>query len=495
METVSATAGDATTLAPARRPIVELLALALPTVAQMASYTVMQFADTYMLSLVGGVEATAAGQAGMLSFTFISFGMGVLFVINTLVSQSFGRRDFRACGQYLWQGVWFAIGFALLTLPLLPVAESLFKALGHEARLAQLEGTYFAISLTFASVKLTATAVGQFVLAINRPNVVLAAAFTAMLVNVFANWVLIYGHLGFPAMGVAGAAWGTNVGVACELAVLIAFIALTRIGATFNARDWRIRRALFATLLRIGAPSGVQIVAEVAAWTLFSAWVMGLFGTDVMTANNFMFRYMSVSFMPAFGFAAAVTALVGRYIGMGRPDLAIRRAHLGFAVTSLYMLCCAAAFVIFSEPLMRLFTSDPNVIRIGRTLLVFAAVYQLFDAMYVIYNGALRGAGDTFIPAVVTAALCWGITVIGGYLIARTWPQWGVSGPWGAATFYGVLLGLFLLARFALGHWKRIHLHPHAPVIPGSNGEGESIRLSGGAAPATAVHDPSAGKI
>src|SRR5687768_11368376 len=345
---------DASPLAPARRPIVELLALALPTVAQMASYTAMQFADTYMLARVGGVEATAAGQAGMLAFTFISFGMGVLFIVNTLVSQSYGRRDFAAAGRYLWQGAWFAVAFALLTLPLLPFAEDLFRSLGHEPRLAHLEGVYFAISLSFAAVKLTATAVGQFVLAINRPNVVLAAAFTAMLVNVFANWVLIWGHFGFPAMGVAGAAWGTNVGVTVELLVLGGFVAFTKIGRSFNARDWKLRRHRLRTLLRVGAPSGVQIVAaaaawtlfsisvsgracrvrgdmcrallrvgapsgvqivaEVAAWTLFSMWVIGQCGTDTMTGNNFMFRYMSVSFMPAFGFASAVTALVGRYI-------------------------------------------------------------------------------------------------------------------------------------------------------------------------------------
>src|SRR5204863_5330810 len=83
-----------------RRPIVELLALALPTIAQMASYTVMQFADTYMLSRVGDAEATAAGQGGMVAFSLISFGVGVLLVVNTLVSQSFGRGELGACGRY-----------------------------------------------------------------------------------------------------------------------------------------------------------------------------------------------------------------------------------------------------------------------------------------------------------------------------------------------------------------------------------------------------------
>ena len=132
---------------PARRPIVELLWLAGPTVAQMASYTVMQFIDTWILARVGVAEATAASNAGIFTFAVISFGMGVLWVVNTLVSQQFGRGDFVGCGRYLWQGVWFGVAFSLLVLPLLPVARPLFVGLGHERRLADLETTYFAIVL------------------------------------------------------------------------------------------------------------------------------------------------------------------------------------------------------------------------------------------------------------------------------------------------------------------------------------------------------------
>src|SRR3954468_11797344 len=105
------------------RPLVELLRLAGPTVAQMASYTVMQFLDTWMLSHVRGDPAariaapTAAANSGILAFAVISLGMGVMWVVNTLVSQAYGRKDFRACGQFLWQGIWFSTTFALLLVP------------------------------------------------------------------------------------------------------------------------------------------------------------------------------------------------------------------------------------------------------------------------------------------------------------------------------------------------------------------------------------------
>ena len=125
-----------------RRPIVELLVLAAPTVAQMASYTVMQFADRWMLALVGDLEAAAAGTAGLMFFSFLGFGFGTLLVVNTLASQSFGRKDYTSAGQYMWQGLWFGLLFGALTLLLYPIAEPLFLAMGHEPRMAGLEARY-----------------------------------------------------------------------------------------------------------------------------------------------------------------------------------------------------------------------------------------------------------------------------------------------------------------------------------------------------------------
>src|SRR5947207_190209 len=139
-----------------QRPIVELLRLAGPTVAQMASYTLMQFADTWMLSRVGDriTAPTAAANSGILAFSVIALGMGVLWVVNTLVSQAFGRKDFAACGQFLWQGVWFALVFSLLPLPILPHAHSLFAHFKHEPPLADAEATYLQIVVSFAAIKL-----------------------------------------------------------------------------------------------------------------------------------------------------------------------------------------------------------------------------------------------------------------------------------------------------------------------------------------------------
>jgi MATE family multidrug resistance protein len=191
---------------------------------------------------------------------------------------------------------------------------------------------------------------------------------------------------------------------------------------------------------------------------------MGQFGTYAMAANTFMMRYMVLSFMPAFGIATAITALVGRYIGRGEPDVAVQRANLGFKITAIYMMSCGLFFLLARNSLIHLFTADPQVLQTGAMLLIFAAEYQFCDALYITYNGALRGAGDTLAPAIATGILCWGITVLGGYAVARNWPRIGPAGPWAVATVYGIILGLFIYFRFRRGAWRAIHLEQ--PTMP-----------------------------
>lgn len=447
-----------------RSALRELLSLAAPTVAQMASYTLMQFIDTWMLAHYGsnrvsGVEPTAASNSGLFAFALISLGFGALMLVNTLVSQAFGRGDRAACGRYLWQGVWFAFFYwAVLLLPLLPFAGAIFRAFGHDTQLVAAEATYLRIMVGFAILKLIQVAFSQFLLAINRPMAVLTATVCGVSVNALAAWVLIYGKLGFAPMGIRGSAIGQNCGVFVEMLVLLVLAVQPRVRKTYHLRDWRLRWREFWTLLKVGTPAGVQLVADVGAWTLFSIWVMAPFGTNTMAANAFTFRLNSVSFMPAYGLAIAVTALVGRYIGMGRPDLAVHRARMGFMISAIYMVACGVGFFLGRRVLVGLFTSNPEIIRIGAVMLIYASIYQFFDAMYIVYNGALRGAGDTLVPAIATGVLCWGMAVFGAYAVAKYAHGLGPAGPWAAATLYGITLGLFMYGRFAAGGWRRIEL-------------------------------------
>ena len=367
--------------------------------------------------------------------------------------------------MYLWQGLWFAVLFAPLLLPMVPLLRFAFAKFGHAPELLNLEASYLRIVIYASVIKLTATALGQFLLAVNRPNVVFASAVAGVSANAVVAFALILGKLGFPRLGVTGAALAQNIGVTVEMLTLLSFVLRPSIRKTYNLNNWQLRPSRLKTLLRLGIPSGVQVASDVLAWSLFTTAAIGTFGTAAMAANTYMFRYMSVSFMPALGIASAVTALVGRSIGRGDRDQAAHWARLAFRLTTAYMFACGLLFYFARNPLMSLFTRDPNVHAIGTLLLTFAAVYQVFDAMYIVYNGALRGAGDTFLPGLITGLLCWGVMLFGGYFVARKLPQFGVAGPWSVASAYGIILGFFMLIRFRLGGWKLIRLEAHPPSI------------------------------
>src|SRR5690554_6498243 len=166
----------------------------------MASYTVLQFVDTWMLArwqvlrgLPHDVAATAAGNAGMFAFSIVSFGTGMLWLVNTLVSQHYGRGSWQECGRYLWQGIWFGLLYSALLLPSVFIGRMVFRSFGHEPMLVELEAQYYFIAVIWSAVKMVGVALGQFLLAVNRPVVVFIAAFIAVAINIPANYVLIYG--------------------------------------------------------------------------------------------------------------------------------------------------------------------------------------------------------------------------------------------------------------------------------------------------------------
>lgn len=450
--------------------MLELLTLAAPTVAQMTSYTLMQFADRLMLARVGDLEAAASGTAGIVFFAVLSFGFGVLILVNALASQVLGRGDLSAAGQFMWQGLWFGILLGLLPLMTFPFAQQIFQAMGHEAHMASLEGDYFRIVCLGGAVKLAQTAMSSFLLGLHRPGIVLVGAIGGAVANLFFNWLLIYGNWGFPALGVAGAAWGTNAAVTVELIVMGAYVFRPVFAARFNTYDFRLRFNRMRMLLKIGVPSGCQFINDVLAWAIFMNVILGKLGTAALSANSFAFTYMSLCFMPAAGVGAAVTALVGRYIGMGRSDLAERRAHLGFFACAIYMTIAGITLYVFRYQLIGLFTHDEQIKQIGGQLLLFIALYQLFDAMFLIYMGALRGAGDTLVPAIVQGILIWTIVVGGGSLFVYFAPGLGVKGPWSLTLAFGICLGFYLMGRFHRGNWKKIRLHdepiPSTELLP-----------------------------
>lgn len=453
--------------------------MAWPTVLTMTSYTVMQFIDSLMVAQVGPLEVAAQGNGAVWQFTIVAFLFGVLTIVNSFVAQAVGAERPRDVARYGWAGIWLSlVAWVVVLLPFAFVLPSIFAAMGHEERLVELESRYAGIMLVGGVVALLGKAISNFFFGIHRPKLVTVAAIVGNVVNIVLNYALIYGAEGLPrfglpgvpgvpALGVVGAAIATVTGMAVEAAIPLAVFLGRDLDRRYGIRAaWRPEWAPIRDLLRVGWPNAMQFGNEIVCWALFMSWLVGLFGTLHLTAGWITLRYMHMSFMPAVGFSVATTSLVGRYVGAGRPDLAAHRARLAVCMALGYMTVCGLLLGIFRHELIGFFAwgsgSSPEeaaeVVRIGGWMMICAAVFQTFDAIGIVYSGALRGAGDTVVPGLLTVVLSWSLIVGLGWLLATRRPEWESFGPWLASSVYIIALGFAMAGRFESGRWRSIRL-------------------------------------
>lgn len=446
-------------------PLRELLGVAAPTVATMTSYTLMQFVDKFMVSKIGPdpVYVGAQGNGGLAAWVPISIAMGLLTVINTYVSQNMGAGRPERGPAYAWNGLWIAAAFWLVLLVPYGIALPwLFRVAGMEPGAAALATSYGRILIFGAVLTMWTRAVSQYFYGMHRASIVMVAGVVANLANLGLNYVLIFGLLGLPKMGIVGSGIGTVIATGVELAIPMCVFLGPRLNAQYRTRSqWRFSRGHVRDLMKTGWPIGLMFGNEMICWGYFMVYLVSHFGPLHATAGWIAHQYMSLSFMPAVGISVACTAVVGKYMGMGRPDLAARRAWLALGLAMVYMVLCAAAFIVFRRPLVGLFiqrdtppAAVAEIIRLGSMFLIAAAAFQAFDAVAMTTSGALRGAGDTVYPGVATMILSWVVIVGGGTALVEYWPDLSSLGPWMAAAAYIILLSLLLLSRFLTGKWK-----------------------------------------
>jgi len=498
-----------------KRPIHEVWSIAWPTVLTMTSHTIMQFVDKLMVGQVGPLEVAAQGNGGMWAFTPMAIFLGFISVVNTYVSQNFGAGRPEEGPKYAWNGVWLSIAvWSIVLFPLallLPRIFSVIHTPGQDVemmRLIRLESSYGQILLFGSLLTLIGRSMHQFFFGIQRPKIITVSAFVGNTTNVLANYILIFGHRGIPhlglpgvpgipALGIYGAAIGTVIGTAVELIIPSSVFLGSRMHTELKTRSaWRPARKPIMDLMKIGWPPALQFGNEMICWAIFMTVLVGKFGPDHMTAAWIALSYMHLSFMPAVGFSVAVTSIVGKYIGARSPDTALSRARLGLYLAMGYMTFCALIFVAFRNSLISAFVKGDvspdqaaRIVGIGAKLLICGAIFQLADAVGIVYTGALRGAGDTRWPGIVTVIYSWIFIVAGGWSITRFLPDFESLGPWIAAAVYIIILGITMGYRFERGQWRSIRLvdsrtsqppeiNPIVAIPPGAESDMSSSGLS-----------------
>lgn len=437
-----------------------MLKLAAPMVVAHVSFTVMQFVDRIMVSRLGTEALAAILPAGYVSFLPAAFAIGVMTSVNTFVSQSLGRGDRSACSNYCWQAIYMGLVYSLVTLAIMwPTAPWIFKGLGHEPGVAVLEVIYLRIMLYVQVLAVFVWASSQFFMGVHRPVIMMYSAIAGQVVNVIANYILIFGKLGFPAMGVAGAAWGTFVGIAAGSLIRMAVFLSGDVNASFRSRhSLNINLARMADLIKVGFPAGVGLMVNIALWGVILFRLVGQFGKDAIAATSAVLACVNVSVMPVVGLGTALTAAVGKSIGEGKKRVAEKQTSVALRMGLVYMGLIGLCLLFFRNSIMAFWSSDEAVVNIGSKIIVLAAIYQVFDAATLVYNGSLRGAGDTLWLAGVSAFGAIVVLGIGGMCLIKLFPQLGVLAPWTGAMISIIAVGLANRWRFKTNRWMRIDL-------------------------------------
>ncbi|MHC4638476.1 MAG: MATE family efflux transporter [Planctomycetota bacterium] len=443
-----------------------MLRLSAPMIITTISYTLMQFVDRLMVSRLGTEALAAIIPAGIIGFVPASFAIGVMSSVNTYVSQSLGRGDKKACSNYCWQAIYLGLIYSVFVFGILwPSAGWIFRTMGFSPEVVELEVTYLRIMIYVQFLAVFIWAFNQFYMGVHRPVITMYSAFAAQVVNITFNYILIFGKFGFPAMGIAGAGWGTFIGGAVGAGIRIFIFLSGDINRTYKSRQtFQADFRKMADLIKVGSPAGFGFMVNVAFLGIILFGLVSRFGTSASAATSALFSCFALSIMPIVGISTALTAAVGKAIGEGKKRVAMKQTSSCLKVTVCYMVVVGICFFVFREQIMHVWSRDPVVVEIGASIFICLIFFQLFDGVAVLYIGALRGAGDTLWLAGISAFGAIVILGVGGFILVKFRPELGAMGPWIAATVNITVVGLANRWRFKSKQWMKIDLFKRYPA-------------------------------
>lgn len=452
---------NAQALTEARRTpggIAEVAVLAWPAVLQTLSDTAMQITDSVIVGRLGVTELGAVGFAGVWLWTLTCALVGAGTGVQTFVAQAYGARQHRACGAWAWQGLYALVPASVVWFALAGLALGPFLlVLGPSPELHARAVEYGLARLCGGPAIVAAVVLASFFRGLGDTRTPLVAAVIANVLNAVLTYGLVFGVAGLPRLGVAGAGIATAASSWLGAALLFAAFRRGALARRYGTRPRRrASRRDVTRLLRLSLPIGGQWVLDMASFAVFTTLIARM-GDVQMAASQAMIQLLSLSFMQALGISIASAALVGRYVGARDMEAAERSHRSAVGLGVLLAVVVAALFLAFPETLLRAFTSDEQVLALGRPLLALGAAFQLADAVGLVTRGSLRGAGDTRWPFLVEATLAWTVRVPLVVLIAVVLDL-GVIGAWLGELGYVLALGVVLLLRFHNGAWRSLRI-------------------------------------
>ncbi len=464
----------------------EVLMLSLPLIISVGSFTIQMFVDRVFLARYHPDAMAGASMASALFWTIFSLSFGVATYSNTFVAQYYGAKRPERIGSAIWQSIHFSVVAGLLLMVLSPLAPHIFPLFKHDPAVMEHEITYFRYICFGAVFQLISVSLTSFYTGRRKNMILMIVRVIANLVNILADYVLIFGHFGFPRMGVVGAVWGTIIASGLSMVIFFILFMLPENRRQYaSLAGWRPERDLLRRLIRYGTPNGVQYFLDGLAFTIFIILV-GRIGKNELAASAMAFQINTLAFLPMVGMGIAITTMVGNAIGDNKPERGAYATWSAAIVAFTCMTLMGLGFILVPDWFMMPYRPPamtpenmqlyvdlaqqhdqfPKIAEMVVVLLRFVAFYCLFDTGNVIFAAALKGAGDTRFIMWVSLTLHWVVMVIPAYIVYRL--DLGLYALWGCLTGFVVLLAIAFLLRFLQGKWKtmRVIETPPEPIPP-----------------------------
>jgi MATE family multidrug resistance protein len=427
-----------------------MLRLAAPLALTELGWLAMAFVDTVMVGRLPD-SATAIGAVSLgstLFYTIGIFGSGIMLGMDTLVAQAYGAGRLEECHRTMWNSLYLACALSPLLMLSMLACLPLFPSFGLSPALVA-ETVPFLKALVWSTLPLALYfALRRYLQAMHIVKPVVFALVSANLVNLLGNWVFVYGHLGARAFGVPGSGWSTCVSRTYMVAVLA--LAAVYYDRKRSSGLWRASRRLelqrIRQLVRLGLPAAMQLLLEIGAFAT-ATFLIGKLGAVQLAGHQIALNVASFTYMVPLGICSAAAVRVGHAMGARDAHAAARAGWMAIFFGALFMSCSGLMLFLFARPIARIYTPEIDVIKSGATLLLVAAVFQLFDGLQVVATGALRGAGNTRIAMLANLVGYWVIGLpLGTFLCFKL--KMGAVGMW-----LGLCLALVLIGSALVGVW------------------------------------------
>ncbi|WP_026954247.1 MATE family efflux transporter [Algoriphagus vanfongensis] len=415
--------------------------LAYPVVLSQLGQVMVGVADSMMVGRLGAVPLAAASLANSIFFVLLMFGMGISLGITPLVSMAEGKGKVKRIGRLFQHGLWINMGTALtLTCVILGLSQGL-HFLNQPEEVVELAIPYLFIITASLFPFMFFQTFKQLAEGLSQTKQAMVITVLCNLVNVFLNWVLIFGKLGAPEMGLVGAGLATLIS-RILMPIMMGWYILGSKRYRLYHLTLGLKKLSFpmvSRILKIGIPTGFQYIFEVSAFGS-AAIMMGWIGVNALAGHQVALNLASISYMMAGGLSTAGMIRVSNQIGKGNFKAMREAGMVVFAMVLVFMAITALIFVSFREFLPTLYIDDPHVIATSASLLIIAGMFQISDGVQVAGLGVLRGMEDVKFPTWITLIAYWVLGLPLGYFLAFELNM-GAEGIW-----YGLLIGLTITA-------------------------------------------------